>query len=124
MRVRDRIPTAREHLLAGRRNKAGRRRRPTVRGRSGRNESPSSTGRTRGGAVMPDQHGPESHPPGRSHVALQAMRSRVQPGSFPLLLVTLLLLYVLNGVAVDLPANAIVGRVAVTCAGQTGRAAC
>ena len=45
------------------------------------------------------------------------MRSRVQPGSFPLLLVALLLLYVLNGVAVDLPANGIVGRVAVACAG-------
>src|SRR5262245_57933294 len=45
------------------------------------------------------------------------MRSRVQPGSFPLLLVTLLLFYVLNGVAVDLPANAMVGRVAVACAG-------
>jgi len=45
------------------------------------------------------------------------VRSRVQPGSFPLLLVALLLLYVLNGVAVDLPANGIVGRVAVACAG-------
>src|SRR5262249_40779487 len=66
---------------------------------------------------MPDEHGPEGHQPGRAHVTLQAMRSRVQPGSFPLLLVALLLLYVLNGVAVDLPANAIVGRVAVACAG-------
>jgi voltage-gated potassium channel Kch len=45
------------------------------------------------------------------------MRSRVQPGSFPLLLAASLLLYVLNGVAVDLPANAIVGRVVVACAG-------
>jgi hypothetical protein len=45
------------------------------------------------------------------------MRSRVQPGSFSLLLVTLMLLYVVNGVAVDLPAKAIVGRVAVACAG-------
>ena len=44
------------------------------------------------------------------------MRSRVQPGSFPLLLVALLLFYVLNGVAVDLPANAIVGRLAIACA--------
>src|SRR5262245_58512453 len=68
-------------------------------------------------AAMADQHGQVGHQPGRSHVALQAMRSRVQPGSFPLLLVTLLLLYVLDGVAVDLPANAIVGRVAVACAG-------
>jgi hypothetical protein len=66
---------------------------------------------------MSDEHGLEGHHPGRSHVTLQAVRSRVQPGSFPLLLVTLLLLYVLDGVAVDLPANGIVGRVAVACAG-------
>jgi len=66
---------------------------------------------------MSDQHGPEGHHRTRSHVTLQAVRSRVQPGSFPLLLVALLLLYVLNGVAVDLPANGIVGRVAVACAG-------
>jgi hypothetical protein len=66
---------------------------------------------------MPDQHGPEAQHRSRSQVTLQAMRSRVQPGSFPLLLVALLLLYVLNGVAVDLPANGIVGRVAVACAG-------
>ena len=66
---------------------------------------------------MSNQHGPEGNHPGRSHVTLQAMRSRVQPGSFPLLLGALLLLYVLNGVAVDLPANGIVGRVAVACAG-------
>ena len=66
---------------------------------------------------MSDQHGPEGRHAGRSHVTLQAVRSRVRPGSFPLLLVALLLLYVLNGVAVDLPANAIVGRVAVACAG-------
>ena len=66
---------------------------------------------------MADQLAPEDHHRSRSQVRLQAMRSRVQPGSFPLLLVALLLLYVLNGVAVDLPANAIVGRVAVACAG-------
>src|SRR6516165_7961742 len=66
---------------------------------------------------MSDQHGPEGRHAGRSHVTFQAVRSRVRPGSFPLLLVALLLLYVLNGVAVDLPANAIVGRVAVACAG-------
>ena len=66
---------------------------------------------------MSDQHGPEGHHPGRSHVTLQAMRSRVRPGSFPLLLAASLLLYVLNGLAVDLPANAIVGRVVVACAG-------
>src|SRR5262245_33452097 len=46
------------------------------------------------------------------------MRSRVQPGSFPTLFVTLMLQYVVNGVAVDVPANAsLVGRVAVACAG-------
>src|SRR5215475_15858054 len=66
---------------------------------------------------MPEQHVPEDQHRSRSHVTLQAMRSRVQPGSFPLLLVALLLFYVLNGVAVDLPGNAIVGRVAVACAG-------
>ena len=66
---------------------------------------------------MSDQLDPEGHHRNRSHVTLQAMRSRVQPGSFPLLLIALLLFYVLNGVAVDLPANAIVGRVAVACAG-------
>ena len=66
---------------------------------------------------MSEQHGPEAHNRSQSHVTLQAMRSRVQPGSFPLLLVAALLFYVLNGVAVDLPANAIVGRVAVACAG-------
>jgi hypothetical protein len=66
---------------------------------------------------MSDQHGPEAHNRSQSHVTLQAMRSRVQPGSFPLLPVAALLFYVLNGVAVDLPANAIVGRVAVACAG-------
>jgi|SRR5262245_15945205 len=65
---------------------------------------------------MSDQLAPEDRHPSRSHVTLQAMRSRVQPGSFPLLLVALLLFYVLNGVAVDLPANAIVGRVAMGCA--------
>jgi voltage-gated potassium channel Kch len=66
---------------------------------------------------MSDQHGPEGRLPGRSHVTLQAMRSHVQPGSFPLLLAASLLLYVLNGLAVDLPANAIVGRIVVACAG-------
>jgi voltage-gated potassium channel Kch len=65
---------------------------------------------------MSDQHDPEAQHRNRSHVTLQAVRSRVQPGSFPLLLVASLLLYVLNGLAVDLPANAIVGRVAVACA--------
>src|SRR5262249_47613112 len=66
---------------------------------------------------MPDQHVPDDQHRSRSHLTLQAMRSRVQPGSFPLLLVAALLFYVLNGVAVDLPANGIVGRFAVACAG-------
>src|SRR5215510_12312319 len=66
---------------------------------------------------MSDQLDPQGHHRNRSHVTLQAMRSRVQPGSFPLLLVAGLLFYALNGLAVDLPANAIVGRVAVACAG-------
>ena len=65
---------------------------------------------------MADRRAPEDHHRSRSRVTLQAMRSRVQPGSFPLLLVALLLFYVLNAVAVDLPGNAIVGRVAVACA--------
>src|SRR5262245_20603881 len=66
---------------------------------------------------MSDQHGPEEHHRDRSRVALQAMRSHVQPGSFPLLLVAALVFYVLNGLAVDLPGHGIVGRVAVACAG-------
>jgi hypothetical protein len=69
------------------------------------------------GPMMSNQHGPEGEHRGRSRVALQAMRSHVQPGSFPLLLVASLLLYVLHGLAVDLPAHAILGRVAVACAG-------
>ena len=67
--------------------------------------------------MISNQHGPEGHHAGRSHVTLQAVRSHVQPGSFPLLLVTALLLYVLNGLAVDLPAGAILGRAVVACAG-------
>jgi hypothetical protein len=67
--------------------------------------------------MMSNQHGPEGEHRGRSRVTLQAVRSHVQPGSFPLLLVASLLLYVLNGLAVDLPAHAILGRVAIACAG-------
>src|SRR5262249_60356243 len=67
---------------------------------------------------MSDQHARESHRPGRAHVTLQAVRLRVQPGSFPVLFVASLLLYALNGLAVDfLPAAAIVGRLVVACAG-------
>jgi hypothetical protein len=48
------------------------------------------------------------------------MRSHVQPGSFPLLLVTSVLLYVLNGLAADSMGGAAlvqVARVGVVCAG-------
>jgi voltage-gated potassium channel Kch len=50
---------------------------------------------------MPNQHGPENHEPSRSLRALRVVRSHMQPGSFPLLLVAALLAYVLNGLAVD-----------------------
>jgi voltage-gated potassium channel len=66
--------------------------------------------------VISTQHGAEGHHSGRSHFTLQAVRSQVRPGSFLLLLVTSLLLYVLNGLAIDLPAGAILGRVVVACA--------
>ena len=36
---------------------------------------------------MPDQQGSEGHEPSRSLRALRVVRSHVQPGSFPLLLV-------------------------------------
>ena len=54
---------------------------------------------------MSDQHGPEGHHRSRSHVTLQAVRSRVQPGSFSLLLVALLVRYVLNGVTGTMSPN-------------------
>jgi voltage-gated potassium channel Kch len=50
---------------------------------------------------MPDPHSPESHEPSRSRRALSTVRAQVQPGSFPLLLIVTLLLYLLNGLAVD-----------------------
>jgi voltage-gated potassium channel Kch len=50
---------------------------------------------------MPTHHGPEDHEPSRSLRPLRAVRSQVQPGSFPLLLVAALLVYVLNGLAVE-----------------------
>lgn len=49
---------------------------------------------------MPAEHPRDDHQPGRSRRALQTVRSQVQPGSFPMLLAALALLYVLNGVAV------------------------
>jgi voltage-gated potassium channel len=63
--------------------------------------------------VISNQHSPEGHHPVRSHVTLQAVRSHVRPGSFPMLLVAAVLLYVLNGLAVDLPAGALLGRLVV-----------
>src|SRR4029077_12112677 len=63
---------------------------------------------------MPSQHNPEDHEPSRSRRALRAMRSQVQPGSFPLLLVATLLLYVLNGLAVESTSGRILARVART----------
>jgi voltage-gated potassium channel Kch len=74
----------------------------------------------REGTLMPNQHDPEGHHPSRSHRALQAVRSHVQPGSFPLLLATGLLLYVLNGLAVTSMTGAVlvqVARAGVLCAG-------
>src|SRR5262249_29816414 len=66
---------------------------------------------------MSNRHDPEDRDPRRSHRTFQAVRSHVRPGSFPLLLVTSLLLYLLNGLAADLPAYATAGRLAVACAG-------
>src|SRR5262249_19079304 len=68
---------------------------------------------------MPNQGSLEDRVPSRSQRALQAVRTHVQPGSFPPLLVASLLLYVLNGLAVDSMAGAMlvqVGRAAVGCA--------
>jgi hypothetical protein len=69
---------------------------------------------------MSDEHGPEDRERSGSRGALLVTRSRVQAGSFPLLLVATLLLYVLNGLAVDSMAGVIlvrVGRVGVAGAG-------
>jgi voltage-gated potassium channel Kch len=69
---------------------------------------------------MPNRPDPEGHRPSRSHRALQAVRSHVQPGSFPLLLGAGLLLYVLNGLAVESMTGAVlvqVARAGVVCAG-------
>ena len=60
-------------------------------------------------APIPSKHGPEDHEPSRSRWALGAVRSQVQPGSFPLLLAATVLLYVLNGLAVD----SVTGRILV-----------
>jgi voltage-gated potassium channel Kch len=69
---------------------------------------------------MSSQQGPEEHEPGRSRRALRAVRSHVQPGSFPLLLVSASLVYVLNGLAIDSTAGKVLvqgARAGVACAG-------
>jgi hypothetical protein len=56
----------------------------------------------------------------RAHRTLQVVRSTVRPGSFPLLLLALGFLYVLNGLAIESPAGSVLltgGRIAVLCAG-------
>jgi hypothetical protein len=50
---------------------------------------------------MPTHHVAEDHEPSRSLRPLRAVPSDVQPGSFPLLLVAAVLVYVLNGLAVE-----------------------
>jgi len=69
---------------------------------------------------MPRQHDLEDRRPSRSRRALQAVRSQIQPGSFPLLLGAGVLLYVLNGLAVESMTGAVLvqaGRVGVVVAG-------
>ena len=69
---------------------------------------------------MPNQGSLEDRATSRSHRVLQTVRSHVQPGSLPLLLVAALLLYVLNGLAVHSNAIGIlveVARAGVMCAG-------
>ncbi len=69
---------------------------------------------------MPNLYNLGDRATSRSQRALQAVRSHVQPGSFPLLLVAGLLAYILNGLAADSTASAIlvqVGRAGVICAG-------
>ena len=69
---------------------------------------------------MPDQGRLQDGATSRSHRVLQTVRSQVQPGSLPLLLVAALLLYVLNGIAVDsrvIGTLVEVARAGVMCAG-------
>jgi voltage-gated potassium channel Kch len=69
---------------------------------------------------MPTHHGPEDHEPSRSLRAVRAVRSHVQPGSFPLLLGAALLVYVLNGLAIDSLAGSILVLGAESCVLCTG----
>jgi voltage-gated potassium channel Kch len=69
---------------------------------------------------MPELYNREGREPSRSQRAFQAMRSQVQPGSFALLFVAVVLQYLLNGLAVDSTVSATVvkaARVGVACAG-------
>ena len=68
--------------------------------------------------LMPNQHDPEGHHPSRSHRALQAVRSHVQPGSFPLLLGAGLLLYVLSASRTTLWLGAITIALSLTFAAR------
>ncbi|MGH7896252.1 MAG: potassium channel family protein [Candidatus Binatia bacterium] len=61
---------------------------------------------------MPTQHGPDDHEPSRSRRTLRALRSQVQPGSFPLLLAAIGLVYVINGFAVGSMAGAMLVQAA------------
>jgi voltage-gated potassium channel Kch len=65
---------------------------------------------------MPNQDGPEEKAPSRSRRALRAVRAHVRPGSFPLLLLSIGVLYVLNGLALGSTKESallIVGRIGV-----------
>jgi voltage-gated potassium channel len=61
---------------------------------------------------MSNQNAPEDHEPSRSRRALRAVRSQVQPGSFPLLLFAAVVLYVVNGLAIDSTAGTLLVQAA------------
>jgi hypothetical protein len=69
---------------------------------------------------MPHSDDPDHHTASRSRHALRAVRSQVQPGSFPVLLAASLLVYLLNGFALESAAGVVIVallRGAVICAG-------
>jgi len=70
---------------------------------------------------MSSQHGPGDYHSGRSHVTLQAMRSHVRPGSSRCSSSQACSSYVLNGLAVDLPANAVVAPSGSGCSSSRSR---
>lgn len=59
---------------------------------------------------------PSGHPdpghPSRSHRVFETVRSHVRPGSFPLLLAASLILYLLNGAAIDSPVAVVLAHLA------------